>query len=86
MPRIKQPILILQPELDKQVIPGHADKLAELARARKKAPAVDVRKLAGINHLLVRARTGEVSEYGSLPEKKIVAEVAEAIAGWLAKG
>jgi pimeloyl-ACP methyl ester carboxylesterase len=85
MPRIKQPILIVQPELDKQVTPGHADKLAELARARRKAPPVEVRKLAGINHLLVRARTGEVSEYGSLPEKKIAGEVAEAIAAWLAK-
>ena len=85
MKRIKQPMLIIQPELDTQVPPAHAEKLAELARARKKAPAVDVKKLAGINHLLVRAKTGEVSEYGTLTEKTITPDVAEAIATWLAK-
>ena len=42
--------------------PHHADTLAALARARKKAPPVEVVHLPGINHLLVPAETGDVSE------------------------
>jgi uncharacterized protein len=85
MSKVKQPILIIQAELDKQVPPTHGAKLAEMARARKKAPAVDVKQLTGVNHLLARAETGEVSEYGSLKERAITPEAAEAIAAWLAK-
>ena len=47
MPKIKQPILIIQGDLDQQVFPHHADTLAELARARKKAPPVEVVHLPG---------------------------------------
>jgi pimeloyl-ACP methyl ester carboxylesterase len=83
MEKVKQPILIIQGGLDTQVPPHHADKLAELARARKKGPAVDVLHIPGVNHLLVKATTGEVSEYGSLPEKTIVPDVAARISDWL---
>lgn len=83
MPRVKQPILIVQGDLDVQVPPHHADKLAGLARARKKSPAVDVEHIPGINHLLVPATSGEVQEYTQLPEKKISPKVSDAIAGWL---
>ena len=38
MSDVRQPILIVQGERDKQVPPQHADKLGELARARKKVP------------------------------------------------
>ncbi len=61
-----QPILVAQGELDTQVQPYHADKLAELARARKRKADVQVLKVPGINHLLVPAKTGEVDEYRSL--------------------
>ena len=83
MPKVKQPILILQGDLDTQVPPQHADTLAGLARARKKAPGVEVKYIAGINHLLVPAATGEVSEYGELKEKTISPAVARAIVEWL---
>ena len=83
--RVKQPILIVQPELDTQVPPAHAGKLAEIANTRKKMPPAEVKRVAGVNHLLVRAKTGEVSEYGTLAEKSIVPDVGEAIATWLAK-
>ena len=56
MTNVKQPILILQGELDKQVLPHHADKLAELARGRKKAAPVEVIQLPGLNHLFVPAQ------------------------------
>jgi len=85
MAKVKQPILIIQGELDKQVPPHHAEKLAELARGRKKAPAVEVKRLPGINHLLVRATTGDVSEYGVLTDRTITPEAGEAIAMWLSK-
>ena len=39
MPKVKQPMLIVHGDLDKQVLPHHADTLAKLARARKKAAA-----------------------------------------------
>ena len=83
MPRVRQPILVLQGDLDKQVPANHADTLGELARRRKKNPPVQVVHLPGVNHLLVRAVTGEVTEYGELKEKTIVPEVAATIAEFL---
>jgi pimeloyl-ACP methyl ester carboxylesterase len=84
MTKIKQPILIVQGDLDTQVLPHHADKLAELARARKRgAGPVEVVHLPGVNHLLARATTGEVQEYAQLKEKAISPDVATTIATWL---
>ena len=85
MEKVKQPVLIIHGELDTQVPAHHADKLAELARGRKKAAAVEVKRLPSINHLLVRATTGEVAEYGVLTERAITPEAGEAIAVWLSK-
>ena len=82
---IKQPILIIQGDLDVQVQPHHAEKLGELARARKKAGAVEVVHIAGVNHLLVPATTGEVQEYSQLKQKSISPEVASTIVTWLKK-
>ena len=70
--------------LDKQVLPYHADKLAELARDRKKAASVEVKPLPALNHLFVPAKTGDVSEYQSLETKVISPEVSAAIAAWVA--
>jgi pimeloyl-ACP methyl ester carboxylesterase len=83
MSRFKQPVLILQGDLDTQVQPHHADKLAALARARKKAGEVEVVHLPGINHLLVPAKTGEAQEYGSLRGSSVSPLVASSIADWL---
>jgi uncharacterized protein len=85
MPKIKQPILIIQGDLDQQVFPRHADNLAALARARKKSPPSEVLHLPGINHLLTPGKTGDVSEYSSLPDKEITPAVAKAITDWLKK-
>lgn len=83
MADVKQPILILQGDLDKQVFPHHADKLAELARAREREARVEIVHLPGVNHLLVPATTGEVSEYPTLKSKTVVPEVAERIAAFV---
>jgi alpha-beta hydrolase superfamily lysophospholipase len=85
MPHVKQPILIVQGDLDKQVAPEHAEKLAALARARKKAGDVQVVHIPDVNHLLVRATSGEVQEYPDLQEKTISPDVPVAIADWLKK-
>ncbi len=85
MNKVKQPIFIVQGDLDTQVPPAHADALAGFARARKKAGLVDVLHLSGINHLLVPAVSGEVSEYAGLERKTIAPAVASAIADWLKK-
>jgi hypothetical protein len=85
MTRFKQPILIVQGDLDVQVPPHHADRLADLARARKKAGGVEVVHLPGVNHLLVPAKTGEVQEYSQLEDKRISAEVPQIITDWLKK-
>jgi pimeloyl-ACP methyl ester carboxylesterase len=83
----RQPVLIVQGDLDVQVLPRHADRLAELARARKGTKAtVEVVKVPGVNHLLVPAKTGDVSEYASLGPDAVVAKpVTAAITSFLAK-
>jgi pimeloyl-ACP methyl ester carboxylesterase len=87
MNETRQPVLIVQGDLDKQVAPHHADTLAKYARDRKGTKsAVEVVKVPGINHLLVTAKTGDVSEYGSLgPDAKVSPQVTAAIAAFLTK-
>ena len=86
MPRVKQPILIVQGDLDTQVLPHHAEKLAELARARNKdAGGVDIVHVPGVNHLLVPAATGDVREYPELTVKAVSPDVTSAIVEWLKK-
>jgi len=83
MPRVRQPLLIVQGELDTQVPPANADTLAALARARKNDPGVQVVKIPGVNHLFAAAQTGEVDEYASLESKTITPELPGAIVSWL---
>jgi uncharacterized protein len=83
MKDVDQPILVVQGDLDKQVLPHHADKLAELARTRKGKKTAEVLHLPRVNHLLVPATTGEVSEYTSLEDRKVVAEIPAKIAEFL---
>lgn len=85
MKDVRQPILIVQGALDTQVPPHHAEKLAELARARKRKAQVDLAIVPGINHLLVPATTGEVDEYASLTDKEVANGVTSAIGTWMAK-
>lgn len=86
MPRIKQPILVVQGDLDTQVAPSHAERLGEMARARKKdAGPVEVVHLPEVNHLLVPAKTGDVQEYERLEAKAITPKLASTIAEWLKK-
>jgi uncharacterized protein len=83
--RTKQPLLVLQGDLDTQVPPAQADRLAELGRARKKAGPVEEVHIPGVNHLLVPATTGEVSEYASLKDHSVSPKVTDAIIEWMKK-
>lgn len=82
MPGIKQPILILQADLDRQIQPYHADRLAEMARARKNASPVKVEHLPGLNHLMLPAKTGDIAEYATLEAKAVSPAIARGIAEW----
>jgi dipeptidyl aminopeptidase/acylaminoacyl peptidase len=85
MPKVKQPLLVLQGDLDRQVDAHHAEAIATLARARKKVPAdkVQVTKLNGVNHLLVPAKTGDIEEFAQLPTKVVDPRVAKTTVEWL---
>jgi fermentation-respiration switch protein FrsA (DUF1100 family) len=85
LPDVRQPILIVQGDLDTQVEPSNADRLEALARKRKNAPAVEAVRLPGVNHLLVPATTGEVDEYGTLKDLQVSPKVTDAIVTWLKK-
>ena len=84
MSKIKQPVLVIQGELDKEVLPHHSKRLTEAANTRKKVAPATLVSLPGLNHLLVPAKSGDTSEYLLLPEKRISPEVARSIADWLA--
>jgi len=82
----RAPVLIVQGELDTQVKPHHADKLLEFAKARRTKAAAELVKVPGVNHLLVAAKTGEVSEYPSLgPDAAVSAQVSSAIAAFMTR-
>jgi pimeloyl-ACP methyl ester carboxylesterase len=85
MADMRQPVLIVQSMLDTQVAPANADRLEQLAKARKRGGPVDVVKVPGINHLLVPAATGEPEEYATLKSKQISPAVGSGISSWLQK-
>ncbi len=83
--RVRQPLLVVQGEVDASVAPSNADRLAALAQTRKPPLPASVVKLPGVNHLLALAVTGEVDEYDKLPVKQISPTVSSAVVEWLKK-
>jgi uncharacterized protein len=85
MKDVKQPVLVVIASLDKEVAPDNGRKLEALARDRKKKPGrtVDLLELKGLNHLFVKAASGEVDEYAQLPDKTVSNQLSAGIAGWL---
>ena len=82
---VKQPLLFVHGELDKQIPVAHADRLADLARKQSDSKSVDVVVVRGVNHLLVPAITGEISEYASLPDRNVSKNVSGTLTAWLTK-
>jgi pimeloyl-ACP methyl ester carboxylesterase len=86
MSKVKQPLLIMQGTLDRQVPIRHGEKLAELAKARKKGgDAVTYFPLDGVNHLLVQAKTGDTDEYPALSGRGLDPRVTQNTIEWLGK-
>lgn len=83
MSKVEQPIAVFQGERDRQVPVRHAYRLVELAKARKKDRSVELFILDGLNHLLVPAPTGEVSEYPTLEDKNVSPTLIDPLIRWL---
>ena len=83
--RVNQPVLIIHGALDTQIPPSHADRLEEMARARKRVAPEATRKIIvpKTNHLLVPAVTGDVEEYQSLAIRTVAPEVTTPVIEWL---
>lgn len=81
---VRQPLLIVHGDLDAEVPVSHVDRLAELAKGGR-SRSVAVVTVRGVNHLLLPAVTGNVSEYASLQDRTVSKDVTAAVTGWLAK-
>lgn len=85
MKDVRQPLLIVHGELDRQVPVAHAERLAVMARARKRNTGVDLAVVPGVNHLLATAKTGQMDEYASIEPKDVAPAVTGAMSTWLAR-
>jgi pimeloyl-ACP methyl ester carboxylesterase len=83
MKDVRQPLVFVHGDLDKQVPVANADRLADLARKESDSKSVDVVVVRGVNHLLIPAFTGEVTEYASLTDRNVSKNVSGAITAWL---
>jgi dienelactone hydrolase len=82
---VRQPMLFVHGALDQQVPVQHVERLSALAQKESRSKSVDVVVVRGVNHLLVPAITGEISEYGTLPDRNVSKDVTTAIGDWLKK-
>jgi dienelactone hydrolase len=82
---VRQPMLFVHGALDRQVPVEHAERLSDLARKESKSKSVEVVVVRGVNHVLVPATTGEVSEYGTLTDRNVSKDVTMAVTAWLNK-
>jgi pimeloyl-ACP methyl ester carboxylesterase len=82
---IRQPLLIVHGAIDRQVPVEHADRLATVANKESDSKSVEVVIVKGVNHLLVPAITGEVREYGALPDRNVSKDVTSPVAAWLTR-
>jgi dienelactone hydrolase len=85
MPKVRQPVLVVQSALDAEIDPSNGDRLASLARSRKRQAPVDLVKLDGVNHLFIETTSAEVADYVTLRGKSIVPSLGSTIAAWLQK-
>jgi TPR repeat protein len=61
----------------------HAEESPQLPQARFVANAFV--QLTGVNHLLARATTGEIAEYGTLSQRNISPAATLELTSWLSK-
>ena len=82
---VRQPLLFVHGQLDRQVPVAHIDRIADLARKESDSKSVAAVTVRGVNHLLVQAETGAVTEYATLQDKTVSPDVTTAISEWLTK-
>jgi len=82
---VRQPMLFVHAELDRQIPVSHVERLVDLARKESKSKSVEVVTIRGVNHLLVPAVTGEPDEYASLSDLNVSKDVTGAIDAWLTR-
>jgi dienelactone hydrolase len=80
--KVRQPVLILQGEFDRQVTADQAEMLAKAARESGNKE-VTVRVFPKLNHLFLPAKTGAVNEYSSLDTSTIPDDVMKLLTDWL---
>ncbi|HUQ80386.1 MAG TPA: alpha/beta fold hydrolase [Gemmatimonadaceae bacterium] len=81
--KVKQPLLILQGERDRQVYQEHATLLANAARSAGNS-RVTVKVFPTLNHLFLPSKTGSFSEYGHLETTAVPNDVLDTLATWIA--
>lgn len=79
---VKQPVLIVQGETDRQVTPEQADTLAAALREAGNRD-VTLKKFAATNHLFLADPSGMPQGYPKLTDVKVTREVLGAIADWV---
>jgi hypothetical protein len=72
--RVRQPLLFVHGAADRQIPPGHAERLAAMARARDRSPSIELVLTSGVNHLLVTEDDPNLSP-----------EVSSAVTSWLTR-
>jgi len=82
---VRQPLFFVHGALDKQVPATHADRLADIARKQSDSDSIDVVVVRGVNHLLIPAFTGEVTEYASLTDRNVSKDMSGALTALLTK-
>jgi alpha-beta hydrolase superfamily lysophospholipase len=83
--RVRQPVLILQGEVDRQVSAGQADTLAAAMRGAGNRDVTE-HVFPHLNHLfLVSPTDGSPSEYPALKDTAIGHDVLDTLADWLAQ-
>lgn len=80
--QVRQPVLVLHGENDRQVFAHHAQTIASTLRDAGNE-RVELMLLPGLNHLLLPSATGAVAEYGSLEVQSLGEDVLGAITEWL---
>ena len=81
--RVRVPVLILQGALDRQVTAGQADTLADALRSAGNRDVTE-KVYPGLNHLFLHTEgDGSPSEYPTLKDTRLPAEVLDDVAGWL---
>ncbi|HEV7374204.1 MAG TPA: alpha/beta fold hydrolase [Pyrinomonadaceae bacterium] len=80
--KVRQPILILQGALDRQITAEQATMLEKAAQGAGNKD-VTVRVFPNLNHLFLPAKTGAFSEYSTLETSVIGDDVLKTLGDWL---